>query len=379
MAADSEKTREELLAELEESNRRLARLTETVCGCPDMLADGDSLYKSLADATFEAIFLSDKGVCIGQNRAARLMFGYSDEEALGRLGTEWIHPEHRETAMQHMLDGEEGPYEVVALRRDGSTFPCEIRASMTSRGGQPVRVTVLRDITARKEAESLREDFERMFRHDMRTPLAGIMSAPKVLMAEGNLSPFQKELLEAVEEASYKMLGMLRISLALPKLERGAFEPEVSVFELGGLLRRILGLQGAFARSKDIRTVLESGPWEGARSRGQMEGDEILLFSMFTNLVRNALEAAPEGGEVGIRYGCSGGVARIDIGNPGWVPADMRKTFFDKYSTRGKPNGQGLGTYSALLVATAHGGTIELDTSEPGQVKVRVDLPERLP
>ena len=119
---------------------------------------------ALAEAPFEAIFLSDKGICLDQNLAAEKMFGYTRAEAIGRHGTEWIAPEYREQVKNNIMSGYEKPYEVVALRKDGSTFPCEIQARMFDRQGRSIRVTALRDITARKQAEQIFRD-EMVQRH----------------------------------------------------------------------------------------------------------------------------------------------------------------------------------------------------------------------
>ena len=124
----------------------------------ERLRESEAMLRTLSDATFECIFLSDKGVCIGQNRTAGQEFGYTLEEALGRYGTEWIVPEDREEVMQNMLSGFAGPYEVVALRKDGSTFPCEIKGRMIKHQGKLIRVTSLRNISERKKAEAALDD-----------------------------------------------------------------------------------------------------------------------------------------------------------------------------------------------------------------------------
>ena len=59
--------------------------------------------KALAEAPFEAIFLSEQGVCLDQNLAAEKMFGYTRAEAIGRHGAEWIAPEYREQVKKNML------------------------------------------------------------------------------------------------------------------------------------------------------------------------------------------------------------------------------------------------------------------------------------
>jgi PAS domain S-box-containing protein len=115
-------------------------------------------HRALSDAPFEAIFLSEKGVCLDQNQAAEKMFGYSRDEAIGRHGTEWIAPNYRDQVRQKMMAGDEKPYEVIALRKDGTTFPCEIQARMIDGMGHRIRVTALRDITERKQANQALEN-----------------------------------------------------------------------------------------------------------------------------------------------------------------------------------------------------------------------------
>ncbi|MEI6885099.1 MAG: PAS domain S-box protein [Bacteroidota bacterium] len=117
------------------------------------LEESREKYRGLCEAAFEAIFLSEKGICIEQNLAAEKMFGYTSEEAIGRYGTEWIVPEDREMVMKNMLLGYEDPYESRALKKDGTTFPCVLKGKMMHYKGKQVRVTSLTDITARKEAE----------------------------------------------------------------------------------------------------------------------------------------------------------------------------------------------------------------------------------
>ena len=117
------------------------------------LEESREKYRGLSEASFEAIFISEKGICIEQNLAAEKIFGYTTEEALVRSGTDWIVPEDREMVMQKMLSGDEDPYEARALKKDGTTFPCVLQGKMMHYKGRNVRVTSLADVTARKQAE----------------------------------------------------------------------------------------------------------------------------------------------------------------------------------------------------------------------------------
>ena len=127
------------------------------------LVDSHELVQLLSDASFESIFLSDKGVCLGQNATARGMFGYSDAEAIGKMGTEWVVPGDRDRLLHAVLTNQTEPYRATALRKDGSTFPAEIKGRVVQFRGRQIRVTALRDMSAEEQATSaLRESEERL-------------------------------------------------------------------------------------------------------------------------------------------------------------------------------------------------------------------------
>lgn len=128
----------------------------------ELIEESREKYRTLSDASFESIFVSEKGICIEQNATAERTFGYTLEEALGRYGTDWIAPEDREMVMNNMIAGIEEPYEATALRKDGSTFPCILRGKMMKYKNKDVRITSLTDISTLKQTENdLRESRER--------------------------------------------------------------------------------------------------------------------------------------------------------------------------------------------------------------------------
>ncbi len=141
------------LLQIREKNRSLKNeITERTHAKED-LEESREKYRGLSEAAFESIFMSEKGLCIEQNPAAEKMFGYTTEEALVRYGTDWIVPEDRDMVMKNMLAGHEDAYEAIALRKDGTTFPCVLRGKMMYYKGKNVRVTSLTDISSLKQAE----------------------------------------------------------------------------------------------------------------------------------------------------------------------------------------------------------------------------------
>jgi two-component system, cell cycle sensor histidine kinase and response regulator CckA len=140
----------------------------------NLIRENEVRFRNLSEATFEAIFISEKGICLEQNAAAEKMFGYSLNEAIGMPGTDWVAPEDRALVRKHMLSGSETPYEVTALRKNGDIFSAEIRAKMTNYQGRTVRVTALRDITDRKSAEAALRESESKFRSIVEASPMGI-------------------------------------------------------------------------------------------------------------------------------------------------------------------------------------------------------------
>ena len=139
------------------------------------LRDSKERYSALANATFEAVFVSENGICIDTNQMATEMFGYEYEEIIGIHGTEVIAPEFREMVNQHIISAYEEPYEAIALRKDGSTFYCNIRGKMTQYKGKNVRITVVRNIDEEVQAKKDLMDSEMKFRTLYNTSRDAIM------------------------------------------------------------------------------------------------------------------------------------------------------------------------------------------------------------
>jgi PAS domain S-box-containing protein len=140
----------------------------------EALWKSEERYRALSDATFEAIFISENGVCIETNHVATEMFGYTYDELIGIFGTDVIAAESKELVKHNMLSGYEEPYEVIAQRKDGSTFHAEIRGKMTEYKGRIVRVTVVHDIDERKKAEEARRQSEKTLKAILAASPAGI-------------------------------------------------------------------------------------------------------------------------------------------------------------------------------------------------------------
>lgn len=232
------------------------------------------------------------------------------------------------------------------------------------------------DVTRRRRLEQLREDVERMIQHDLRTPLGNIIHIPGLMLEEGGLTREQRDQIKAVAESGETILRMINLSLDIHRMERGRFVMRPVPFDLPALIRRIVADLAALASAKklDVRLSFEGRPLEPDDALA-IPGDKTLCYAMLANLVKNAMEAAPESSAVTVDVAAGPSDALISVHNEGKIPEDFRDRIFDKYATRGKPGGTGLGTYSARLIARAHKGELTLDASEKRGVRLIVRLP----
>jgi PAS domain S-box-containing protein len=165
------KARDELEHRVKERTAKLAQINEQLNleiierkRAEKELRDNEERYRALSNASFEAIFISEKGICIDTNRTAAEMFGYDYKELIGIFGTDVIAAESKELVKQHMLSGYEEPYEAIAQRKDGTTFQVEIRGKMIEYKGRTFRVTVVHDIDKSKKMEDSLRESEKKYR-----------------------------------------------------------------------------------------------------------------------------------------------------------------------------------------------------------------------
>jgi len=150
--------------ELKKTFTKLEKEHNKLTGTLNKLKETKDKFRMLSESTFEAIFFSEKGICTNQNATAEKLFGYTLDDAVGKNAIDWIHPEYHKKVIDNIKSGYDKPYEAVALRKDGSTFPCEIQGSMKVFKGNTFRVTALRDITSRKAVETAKKQSEERYR-----------------------------------------------------------------------------------------------------------------------------------------------------------------------------------------------------------------------
>ncbi len=125
----------------------------------DALADSETRFKALHNATFGGIAIHDKGIILECNLGLSEITGYPLEELMGMDGLLLIAERTRNTVLDHILSGCEKPYEVIGSRKNGEEYPLRLEARNIPYKGRKARVVEFRDITEQKQVEAEKERF----------------------------------------------------------------------------------------------------------------------------------------------------------------------------------------------------------------------------
>lgn len=226
-------------------------------------------------------------------------------------------------------------------------------------------VGVIRDVSAQKEAERLRDDFIATLTHDMRTPLLAAIQTLKFFLdgAIGSVDEKQKVLLSTMLQSNEDLLGLVNALLEVYRFESGKLELCKTVFPIKDLVEQCYNELLPIAKNKDISFKSE---FELNDENIHINADRGEIKRVITNLCGNALNYTNKNGEVKILTKIQNGDLIFSVTDNGnGIPKDDIPNLFKRFSqgtTRKRSTGTGLGLYLSRQIIEAHGGKIWVDS-----------------
>ncbi|WP_456268828.1 ATP-binding protein [Kushneria sp. AK178] len=224
----------------------------------------------------------------------------------------------------------------------------------------------MRHIYARQRA------FTASAAHELRTPLAGCLAQLR-LARHAHDEPRRRRALERMRESIEHMTQLIHRMLLLARLDRSGKGIETQPITLEALIQEVIEQheQAATEAGVHLETRLPPEPLT-------LEGEPALLNAMLTNLVDNALRAAPRGSSVEITLERTDRQALITLSDQGCglSPEERERVFAPFHQgPHGSENGSGLGLTISHAIVEAHQGTIDMDAGDNGGTVVTVRLP----
>jgi two-component system phosphate regulon sensor histidine kinase PhoR len=339
--------------------------------------------EAILNSSSDAILLLDVGGGIQTTNAAfGDLLGYMGDEAHGQSLRTLIRPEQADLLDQALkdaaADGCAQRAEVTVQRKGGSTFDADIAISPIKGDGRVQGIVCsLRDISALKEVERMKDAFVSNVSHELRTPITSL----KLFLGLLDSAPPQEreELQDFLRRETDRLHRIVEDVLRLARLDQGRVALELAPVDLNALIEQYANDRTPMAAQRGQSLSVRTQP-----GLPPVLADEGLLSQVVNVLLSNAINYTPDGGHITLHTcvphngGNRVGFSVADSG-PGLLPGD-RDHIFERFF-RGKAGrdsgmpGTGLGLAIAREIVERHGGTIEVE-SEPGKgCTFRVFLP----
>ena len=210
--------------------------------------------------------------------------------------------------------------------------------------------------------------------HELRTPLAVLrIHAQNAQQAasEDERERALAQLIAGVDRTTRVVTQLLTLARLEPSAQRLGLAP----LDLGRLARDTLAELTPLALARGQELTLEADE----RADLHLSGDAASLATLLQNLVGNALQYTPDGGQVQVSlHGLDDALLlQVDDSGPG-VPAAQRDQLFERFYRLGDGQGAGLGLAIVARIAELHGASIELADSPLGGLQASLRLPRRL-
>ncbi|MEJ2716396.1 MAG: PAS domain S-box protein [Deltaproteobacteria bacterium] len=395
--AELEETIEKLHREIAEGERREEALRESEKIYRELFEESQrsqEMYRSLLNSSPDAIVLYDMdGKTRYVNDSFTKIFGWDLAELKDRQ-IPYLPESERETSTSVLTElMQEGTpfsaFETKRYRKDGSEIDVSISASRyhDPEGNEAGILVILRDITERRRAEEAILQSERIkavgemaggVAHNFNNVLQIVLGGAQVALTnldEGNLAEIRKNLERIVASSKYGAETVRNLQDFARIRDAGTVD-RGKVFDLSQTVERAIEVSRSWWQTSTEREGINLLFYRYLENDCLVKGNEDELFGVAVNLIRNAVEALPQGGEIKLKNVIeqTNVLLQIDDTGVGIPRADVAKAFEPFWSTKGY-QATGMGLATSLGIVKRHNGKLSLVSEEGKGTTVTVRLP----
>ncbi len=306
------------------------------------------------------------------------IFGYTQEEINGLTLMDVIAPEDKEMAMNYLLkrkSWEQGKmhWQFLGMRKDGKSVDIDVMSNDTRYKGKQAILVLILDISERKQVKEIVKKSEMLtlvgqlaagVAHEIRNPLTAIKGFLQLLQSEkSGKAEYYQIMLDELNRIEFIISEFL--VLAKPQLERR--ESSSIIY----LLQNIIILVETHAIINNVQIFLQFEP-----DIPQIICEENQMKQVFINIMKNAIEAMPDGGNLVIEVRRQGGehilIRFVDQGCG--IPEEILPKLGQPFYTT-KEKGTGLGMMVSYKIIENHHGTISVKSEQNVGTTVEIILP----
>jgi PAS domain S-box-containing protein len=361
------------------------------------LKESEENFRTLVNNTLDGILiLNFEGEVITANAAVGKMFGLDLKNVAGKSITKYLAPESVPKAIADQINvlNDKGGYLSVyrAISASGEPFWIEGLGTKIIYQNQPANIVVIRDITARKEAEDAlicaktaaeaanrtKSEFLTNMSHELKTPLNSIIGFSDLLKEgiAGPLNEKQSRYAQFISTSGKNLLNIINDILELSKAEAGEADLNLEEFSVDDSINKVISNSLPQIQKKNIKFNYNSENrdlWISA--------DENKFRKIISSLLSNAVKFTPAEGSIEISSRQEGNLAIITVKDTGiGIPEDDLDNIFKPFvqldpSLSRIFEGTGLGLTLVKRYVEMHGGSISVESKEGKGSSFRIELP----
>jgi signal transduction histidine kinase len=341
--------------------------------------------RALIDATLDGICLTDAdgNILIANEPIVRMgiELGMPEQgtapERLLFIADKLADPERYRRRMLEIADSPgQASTDEFELKGTGRVFRGYTAPVKDRRGRNVGRIWTLREVTADKELERMRDAFVATVSHELRTPLTSISGFIEMLQDEEHgLGDSGRTYLEVIRRSADRLHQLVEDLLLVAQIEARRVDLRQEPVDLAAIVEHSVDAVRPWASERKVDVEID------ADATPTVLGDERRIAQVLDNLLSNAVKFSRDGGSVRVRLTGADGTARIVVSDTGiGIPADEQGHVFSRfYRARAASDlavpGTGLGLAITRALVDQQGGTIDLESREGEGTSVTVTLP----
>lgn len=395
------RARDELEIRVRQRTEQLSKKVQELQILQSKLQASEQNFRAVFEGAVDSFLIYNAaGQILDANRHACESLGY-DRRELVDLHIQDIADGPAATAPRDILSSLqtrkslqlEGAYR----RKDGSTFPVEIKLGLLDTAAHQDILALVRDITSRKEAETLlisardqaerssqaKSEFLSRMSHELRTPLNAIIGFSEFLSSDVTepLTPSQQESIEEIFKAGQHLLNLMDDLLEISTIESGKITIRPEKTNINALAQECIALIQPLAHRKAItvQDELQNSP------PVYIHVDPTRLKQVMINLLSNAIKYNKQGGDVSVSMEINDNKARIAVTDtgPGLTEDQQNRLFlpFERLYAQAGIDGSGIGLNICKHLTEMMGGRIDVKSQyrNGSQFRLEFSLPAHAP
>jgi PAS domain S-box-containing protein len=398
-----QRTKDQLEDKVEERTKALKENETHLALLAKNAVEGEKRLKTILNTAMDSVIqIDERGLIIDWNSQAESMFGWTNEEVIGRELHEIIIPEHYRTmhieGLKHFIAIGTSKImntrvEISALHRDAKEFPIELAISAIKHKNKYQFCAFIRDISDQKKAQEIiikdkesaelanqaKSEFLANMSHELRTPMHGILSFAAIGIKKSDTATKEKlqHYFSNIQTSGKRLLVLLNDLLDLSKLDARKMEMNMQQNDLTAVFEkcRLEQEQRIVDSALTLQFIKPSHPVTAVF-------DEPRIAQVITNLLSNAIKFSPKDSLITATIEASNSqelcfsLRDEGVGIPEKELSGIFDAFVQSSKTKTKAGGTGLGLAISKKIIDEHGGRIWAEQTSKGGALFKFVIPQ---